>query len=470
MEKGTRTITPDEIAAQRRWIADIREMLPSGSAAGILTFGCQQNVADSQRIAGMMREMGYEITDDLTKCDLIVVNTCAIREHAELKALSRTGQLKHLKAANPRLKIGLCGCMIQQKHRIDDIREKYPYVDFIFGTHMIHRFPEVLYNALSTSKRQISIDQSDGYIAEGIALRRESSYQAFVNIMLGCDNYCTYCVVPYVRGRQRSRRREDIIAEVRGLIESGYREITLLGQNVNSYGLDLPEGERVDFASLIEEVAVIEGDFWVRFMTSHPKDVPDRLIDVIAANEKIERHFHLPLQSGDNRILGLMNRRYTREYYMEIVRKLRGKVGKIALTTDIITGFPSESEEEFERTLKMVDEVGYDNIFSFIFSERKGTPAYSMEGKLPYAVKQARHARLLELHHRRMLEINKSYAGQRLRALVEGKSSKGERIYTARTSTNKLVNFTCERDFTGEFVTVEITKAGLHALSGKIIM
>ncbi|MHC1693732.1 MAG: tRNA (N6-isopentenyl adenosine(37)-C2)-methylthiotransferase MiaB [Eubacteriales bacterium] len=427
-----------------------------------MTFGCQQNEADSERIAGMLRDMGYEIFDMPRDCVVIIVNTCAIREHAELKALSKTGQLKHVKRDNPAAVIGMCGCMVQQEHRKEDIKHKFPYVNFVFGTHMLHRFPEILMGALEGEKRRFEVEDSEGYIAEGLPVRRSSPFKASVTIMYGCDNFCSYCVVPYVRGRERSRDRTQVLEEIRGLVQSGCKDILLLGQNVNSYS----DGT---FASLLEEVCAIEGDFIVRFMTSHPKDASNELIDVIGQNEKIERHFHLPLQSGSNDILKAMNRGYTREYYYSLVEKLRTAAPSIALTTDIIVGFPGETNCDFEDTLELVDRVGFDNMYTFNFSPRKGTPANDLLLQVPPEVKEERFSRLLELQNKKSMEKNNECVGKVLRVLAEGEDKSCRGLLTGRTSGGKLVHFASDTARIGSFVRVKIDKASLHSLNGTVI-
>lgn len=431
----------------------------------IQTFGCQQNEADSERLAGMAQEMGYLWTDDPQAADLILVNTCAVREHAELRTLSITGQFKHLKEAKPSLLIGICGCMVSQEHRRDDIKHKYPYVDFLFGTEHLYRFPEILHDALRRNGRIFCLNEGEGNIAEGLPVRRASAFRAWVSIMYGCNNFCTYCVVPYVRGRERSRRREDVLREVRDLAQQGYREITLLGQNVNSYGNDLHDG--YDFADLLRDVCAVPGDFIVRFMTSHPKDVSNKLIDVIAANPKVARQFHLPLQSGSDRILKEMNRRYDMAHYLEKVAYLRNAVPEISLSTDIIVGFPGETEADFEQTLRAMRQVRYDNIYSFIYSPRRATPAAAMENQIPDKVKKERFARLLEVQTEISRSINASYVGKTVTVLVEGTSKTDDTRLTGRTQGNRLVHFAGDESLIGHETTVRVTHADTYALIGE---
>lgn len=442
---------------------------PLSPKAHIRTYGCQQNEADSERIAGMAAEMGYEITDSAEEADMIIVNTCAVREHAELKALSITGQFKHLKEKKKSLIIGMCGCMVSQEHRKEDIKKKYPYVDFSFGTSMLYRFPEILYTSLTKNKRAFYLDTgSEGNIAEGLPVVRESSFKAWVSIMYGCNNFCTYCVVPYVRGRERSRDREQILSEVSELVSSGYKEITLLGQNVNSYGKDLYEGT-YDFADLLSDICKIEGEFMVRFMTSHPKDASMKLIDTMAENDKIAKQFHLPLQSGSNRVLKAMNRVYTREKYLELVEYMRLRMPDISITTDIIVGFPGESDEDFEDTLDMLRRVRYDNIFSFLYSPRKGTPAASMENTVPPEVKNERFERMLDLQNDISNGKNQVYVNTVQRVLVEGRSKTDVTKLTGRNEKNRLIHFEGDDSLIGTMADILVERAETYALYGKLV-
>ena len=461
-------ISKEEIDRQLGCMAQIRSRIEgTGQKFCVLTFGCQQNEADSERLAGMAEQMGYAVTASPEEADVILVNTCAVREHAELKTLSITGQFKHLKEKKPALLIGMCGCMVSQEHRREDVKTKYPYVDFLFGTSRLYEFPRILLEAMTLKGRVICTLDEESNIAEGLPARRESSFKAWVSIMYGCNNFCTYCVVPYVRGRERSRHREDILREVEELADAGYREITLLGQNVNSYGSDIGDG--YGFTELLNDICRIDGDFLVRFMTSHPKDVPHKLIDTIAANPKIARQFHLPLQAGSNRVLEAMNRRYTRESYLETVSYLREKVPEIALTTDIIVGFPTETEEEFDETLDMLRRVSYDNIYSFIYSPRKGTAAAVMEGQIPDDVKSRRFARLLDVQNEISRGKNRAYVGKTVRVLVEGRSKTDPERLTGRTGQNRLVHFRGDDSLIGRYADVRVTGAETHALFGELI-
>ncbi|MBE6552201.1 MAG: tRNA (N6-isopentenyl adenosine(37)-C2)-methylthiotransferase MiaB [Ruminococcaceae bacterium] len=439
----------------------------------IETYGCQQNEADSEKILGMALEMGYEKTDNKEDADLIIVNTCAVREHAELKALSNTGQLKHIKEKNPSLLIGVCGCMIQQEHRKEDIKMKYPYVDFVFGTNMLDRFPQIMKEVKSRKKRSFFVESYDvnkGEIKEGIPVARAFDHSALVSIMYGCNNFCTYCVVPYVRGRERSRKPECIIEEVRDLAAKGYKEIMLLGQNVNSYGKDIENG--INFAELLRRLCKVEGDFVLKFMTSHPKDATHELIDVMAENKKVERHFHLPLQSGSDRILKIMNRRYTRDAFYSLTEYMKEKIPGISITTDIIVGFPGETEEDFADTLDMMKRIRFDGVFSFVYSKRKGTPAAVMEDQISDEVKKERMGRLLSLQTEIQTEKNREYVGKTIRALVEGESKSNPNRLSARSKEGKLIHFdrfNGSDELVGKFVDIKITSAEAIMLLGEVI-
>ena len=429
----------------------------------VLTFGCQQNVADSEKLLGMAEALGYEATDTPDNAALILVNTCAIREHAEIKALSIVGQYKHLKEKNRSLIIGVCGCMVAQEHRRNQLKNSYPYVDFVLGTSVLHRLPELLAARLGGSRR-IFDGAQECVIAEGLPICRESDYRAWVSIMYGCNNFCSYCIVPYVRGRERSRAPEDIIREVRELVAKGYRDITLLGQNVNSYGHGKDEG--YDFADLLAELDKIEGDFLLRFMTSHPKDATKRLIDVMAEGKHIAHAFHLPLQSGSDAILSKMNRRYTREKYLEILDYMRERMPDIAVTSDIIVGFPGESDADFEDTLSMLARAKFDMIYSFIYSPRKGTPAAEMECQIPREVQNARFSRLLALQEEISLAANEPLLGTRQRVLCDGVSKTDKGMLSGRNEQNKIVFFADDGTPEGEWVEVMIDRVAPFALYG----
>ena len=461
-------ISKEEIEKQKEYMERVRALNGGRELYALVrTYGCQQNEADSERLAGMLEEMGYALTEEEEKADLILVNTCAVREHAELKALSITGQFKHLKEKKRELLIGMCGCMVSQEHRKEDVKHKYPYVDFLFGTTKLYTFPEILYKKIVTGKRQFCIGSVDepGNIAEGLPIHRMSDFKAWLSIMYGCNNFCTYCIVPYVRGRERSRDPEEILKEARALAASGVKEITLLGQNVNSYGKDLPEP--ISFAELLRRVCRIDGDFKVRFMTSHPKDATKELIDVMAENDKIAKAFHLPLQSGSNEILRRMNRNYTAEKYLELVAYMREKMPDIALTSDIIVGFPGETEKDFEDTLRVLEKAQYDNIYSFIYSPRKGTPAAKMPDRVPPEVSSERFARLLDMQMAISNGKNKEYVGKTVRVLVEGYSKTDETKLTGRTEKNRLVHFEGPEELIGRYADIRVTSAETFALFGE---
>ena len=435
-------------------------------ACFVLTFGCQQNEADSEKIAGMAQQMGYDIVADPAQADLIMVNTCAIREHAEKKALSIIGQYKHIKAKNPSLIIGVCGCMTAQSHRRDELKMKYPYVTFTLGTASLHHFPKVLWDVIEQKRRLITVESEEDFtqtVAEGAPIRRESGYRAWVSIMYGCNNFCSYCIVPYCRGRERSRKREDIVREVRELVAEGYREITLLGQNVNSYG----KGTDCDFADLVAELDTIEGDWWLSFMTSHPKDASRKLIDVMAAGKHIARRFHLPMQSGNDRVLKAMNRHYDMAKYLDTVRYMREKMPDVVLTSDIIVGFPGETEEEFADTLKALETVRFDMLYSFIYSPRKGTPAAEWE-QVPDVVKGNRFDRLLATQNAIAAEKNHPMEGKLLRVLCDGESKSNPALYSGRTEGGKIVFFQGTPDTVGKFVNVRIQRTEAFALWGEV--
>ncbi len=447
-----------------KYICSVREIIAGRErCASVITFGCQQNEADSERIRGMLSMMGYTVTDDTDIADVIIINTCAIREHAEMKALSYVGHFKALKSKNPELILGVCGCMAAEEHRVKTIKTSFRHVSFTLEPSMLHRIPELIFTHLTEGSRSFVYNSDDGNSREGIPHLRRSEHSAWVSVMYGCNNFCTYCIVPYVRGRERSRSSKDVIEECRGLVKDGYKEITLLGQNVNSYRAEL------SFAELLEQIALIEGDFVIRFMTSHPKDVSDRLIEVMGKyTGKIAPCFHLPLQSGSNGILKRMNRTYDAEKFFCTVEKLRAAVSDIAITSDIIVGFPGERDSDFEDTLAMLSRVRFDAVYSFIYSKRVGTRAASFEDQVEDDVKSERMRRLLELQTEISLEANLAYVGKTLRSLVISKSRKGEEnLYTARTPQNKMVHFKADKDSIGEFVNIKITSAGAFDLYGE---
>ena len=429
------------------------------------TYGCQQNEADSEKLRGFLAEMGCGFTADEFQADIIVVNTCAVREHAEMRVLGNVGALNHSKKARPGQIIAVCGCMVQQQHMADRIRKSYPIVDLVFGPHELWRFPELLQQVLYRHKRLFRTDESSGVVAEGIPQVRDSSVKAWLSIMYGCNNFCTYCVVPYVRGRERSRLPEDVLREAETLVKSGCRDITLLGQNVNSYGKDL--GLDVDFADLIRMVNDIPGDFLIRFMTSHPKDATEKLFRTMASCEKCAHHIHLPVQSGSDRILKAMNRSYTRRQYLETVAEARRQMPDLVLTTDIIVGFPGETDGDFSDTLSLCEEVRFDAMFTFIYSPRVGTPAAKMPDPFTREEKQRHFDALTELANRISAEKHAAYIGTRQRVLVDGETGRGEYNLSARTNGGRLVHLKGDPELVGRFITVEITDGSTWALYGK---
>lgn len=431
------------------------------------TYGCQQNVSDGEKIGGMLTEMGYLPVSRPEDADLVIYNTCAIRENAEERVFGNVGALKHAKRRNPDMLVGLCGCMMQQQHIADKIRKSYPYVDLVFGTHALARLPELLYRQKTEGVRVFETSDAKGDIVEGLPLQRDGNIKAWLPIMYGCDNYCTYCVVPFVRGRERSRKPEHILAEARDLVARGYKEITLLGQNVNSYGKNL--AQPISFAGLLEQICEIQGDFRIRFMTSHPKDCTRELIDTIARNDKICNHIHLPVQSGSDRILSAMNRKYTTAAYLELIEYAKETIPEVSFTSDIIVGFPGETEEDFDRTLELVRKVKYHSLFTFLFSKRQGTKAAEMEDLTPDEVKTARFNRLLAAQQELGAERYGELVGKAVRVLAEGPGKGGEDMLTGRTESNVIVNFRAPADRIGEFVTVKITQAMNWAVLGDVI-
>jgi len=461
-------VPEEEMTRQDAFMHSVREMNPEADKKyNISTFGCQMNENDSEKLAGMLEAMGYTYTEKLEECDLILYNTCCVRENAELKVYGHLGSLKALKNRRPDMMIALCGCMMQQKDIVDHILKKYRQVDLIFGTHNIHKFPELLYKALSSKTPVADVGSSDGLIAEGMPIRREQGIKAWLTIMYGCNNFCSYCIVPYVRGRERSRRTGDILDEARLLGHQGFKEITLLGQNVNSYGMDLNDGS--SFASLLRSLEKVEGIERVRFMTSHPKDLSDELIYAMRDCSKVCEHLHLPVQAGSNAVLREMNRRYTREHYIGLAGKIRGQVPGIALTTDIIVGYPGESDEDFEQTLDLVERIKFDYVYTFLYSKRTGTPAAEKEDQVCEEDKKRRFDELLSLQNRIGKELNDQLYGRVVEVLVEGPSKNSINMLGGRTRTNKIVNFEGSTDLSGRLVDVRIENSGTWSLMGKLV-
>lgn len=433
----------------------------------IETWGCQMNEEDSEKLSGMLKKMGYIRTESKINADLIILNTCCVRENAELKVYGHLGALKKMKRENPNLIIALCGCMMQQKHMAENIIKKFPFVDIIFGTHNAYKFPQYLNTVRQENSSVVEIQDRETGIVEGIPIDRESTVKAFVTIMYGCNNFCTYCIVPYVRGRERSRNPVNIEDEIKDLVSKGYKEITLLGQNVNSYGKDLVP--KVKFSQLLRRINGIEGLDRIRFMTSHPKDLTEDVIDAVLECDKVCEQIHLPVQSGSNNILKRMNRNYSKEQYLELIYKIRKKIPEAAITTDIMVGFPGESEEDFEETLNLAKEVEYDSAFTFIYSRRKGTPADKLEEQVPENIKHERFNRLVEVVNESSAKKNKVYEGKIEEILVEGLSKNNSAKLMGRTRTGKLVNFQGDVDSIGRLVKVRISKAHSFSLSGKQI-
>ena len=462
-----KVIAPKEISRQKDIMSYVRS-LNEGKClkAFVETYGCQQNVSDSETIMGMLVEMGYTPTDSKEEADFIIYNTCAVRENAELKVYGNLGALKHLKTRKPNVILAVCGCMMQQESVKEQIRKKYKHIDIVFGTHSLYRFPEILSDVVTQNKRVFDVMDSDGAIAEGLPAKKAEGPCAWISVMYGCNNFCSYCIVPYVRGRERSRDKEDILNEVRSVAQNGAKEVTLLGQNVNSYGNDLSED--IDFAELLTMVCRVDGIERVRFMTSHPKDISDKLIDTMAREDKICKQLHLPIQAGNDRVLSAMNRRYTRESYMEKINKIKEKMPGIALTTDIIVGFPGETNEEFQDTLTVLREVEYDTIFSFIYSKRPGTPAAKMDDVISTEDKKRNFDKLLEVQDAISKKKNLEFLGKTVRVLVEGVSKNNPDALMGRTEGGKTVNFEGDKSLIGTFADVEITDAKTWSLTGRI--
>ncbi|MDI9492063.1 MAG: tRNA (N6-isopentenyl adenosine(37)-C2)-methylthiotransferase MiaB [Bacillota bacterium] len=442
----------------------------------IITFGCQMNERDSETLAGMLDTMGYAYTEDKTKADVVLLNTCSVRENADKRFFGVLGQLKHRRLAQPDMTVGVCGCMMQQEHVIAALKEKFPWVDLIFGTHNIHRFPQLLHEVREQHVHLTDIWAEGGAIVEQLPAKRAFSYKAYVNIMYGCNNFCTYCIVPYTRGRERSRQPTEILNEVRRLAESGTKEITLLGQNVNSYGKSRYEAgsycmddgvEGMDFAGLIRAIDKVSGIERIRFMTSHPKDISTDLIRAYGDCEHLCRHIHLPVQSGSDRVLQKMNRHYSRDQYLEIIDRLRKICPSIAVTTDIIVGFPGETEEDFRDTLDLVKKVRYDSAFTFLYSPRKGTPAEHFADQISQEVRHDRFNRLIEEIHRIQGEKSLDYQGKVLPVLVEGPSRTRSDVFTGRTDSSKVVDFPGAPEMTGKILPVRITRARTFSLYGE---
>jgi len=469
LKRTTPVIPAEDIQRQREYCAQLRRLndqKPAPPRAYVDTYGCQQNEADSELLRGMLCEMGYDITDTDQGADVIVINTCAIREHAEQRVFGNVGALVHGKRRNPSQIICLCGCMAQEEHVAQRLRQTYRHVDLVFGPQQLWRFPELLHRVVQRRIRVFETQPDDGAIAEGLPVRRSGTLKAWVSIMYGCNNFCSYCIVPYTRGRERSREPEIILSEIRALAEQGYKDITLLGQNVNSYGKDL-EGDW-DFPALLEAANAVPGEFLLRFMTSHPKDATERLFDVMARCEKVAPVIHLPFQSGNTRVLTAMNRRYTREQYLDKVRALRARIPNVVLTSDVIVGFPGETTEEFEDTLSLIEQVRFDALFTFIYSPRKGTPAAQLPDPMPREEKSANFDRLVEAQNRISLEKHRSYIGAVQRCLIDGPGQDPRNNLTARTAGGRLVHLSGDPALIGRFADIRITDCSTWALFGEL--
>ena len=470
MDTKTTRISPEEIARQGEFCEKIQERLaaqPRAYLAFVDTYGCQQNEADSERLRGYLKSMGYGFTQDENQADVILINTCAIRGHAEDRVFGNIGALVHSKRRHPGQIICVCGCMAQEQQVADRIRESYRHVDLVFGPHALWKFPELFYRVFSRRGRVFENTDEPGSIAEGIPVVRQGNVKAWVSIMYGCNNFCTYCIVPDVRSRERSRLPEDVLAECRGLVEEGYKDITLLGQNVNSYGKDL--GLDMDFADLLAQINDIPGDCLIRFMTSHPKDASQKLFETMARCEKIAPVFHLPVQAGNDRVLKAMNRVYDRATYLDKVKRLREQIPDVVITSDIIVGFPGETTPEFEDTLSLIEEVEYDALFTFIYSPREGTPGAKMPDPMPMAEKKANFQRLVDAQNAISAKKHAAYMGKTLRCLIDGVCEEEGFALTARTPGNRLVRVKeGDESLIGTFQNVTVTGANTWSLWGEL--
>ena len=457
--------TKNKVMIKKYEIKDEFKKLGLGKTYFIKTYGCQMNVHDSENIKAILEQMGFKEVSSMDQADLILLNTCAIRENAHNKVFGMIGRLKHMKEEKPNIITGICGCMAQEEVVVNEILDKYRFLDIVFGTHNINELPMILAKAMHQNKIEVDVKTTEGDIIENMPVKRDSKYKAWVNIMYGCDKFCTYCIVPYTRGKQRSRRFEDIINEVESLKKDGYKEVTLLGQNVNAYGKDL--GLDYDMSDLLEGVANT-GIERVRFVTSHPWDFTDKMIEVIGKYPNIMPYIHLPLQSGSDRILKLMGRKYTKESYLELFDKIKKTVPNASITTDIIVGFPGETEEDFLETLDVVNRCKYDSAFTFIFSPREGTPAAKMKDDTPFSVKEERLHRLNEVVNKYALEANQKYLGKVVSVLLENVSDKDEGMLAGYTDTMKLVNVKAPKDMLGKIVDVKITDVKTWSMDGEI--
>lgn len=447
-------------------IAEVMEIRKRGEKplAYIRTYGCQQNVADSEKIKGMLAIAGFDFVDAPDDADFILFNTCAVREHAEDRVFGNVGALKALKRRYPQTLIALCGCMMEQEHIANRIYKSFPFVSLVFGTHSLHHFPELVYSSIVNGKRVFERGNDDNKLYEGLPIKRDGTFKGWLPIMYGCNNFCTYCIVPYVRGRERSREKNVIVSEARDMINKGYKDITLLGQNVNSYGKTIENG--VNFSQLLKEIDSIDGDYWLRFMTSHPKDCSKELIDTISEGAHISRHLHLPFQSGSDRILKAMNRHYDRKKYLEIINYAKEKIHGLSLTSDIIVGFPGETYEDFKATLSLIREVEFTSLFTFIYSPRVGTPAAKMDDPIPYSEKSKWFQELLAVQEEIAAKRCASMVGSIEKVLIEEEGKNG--VLNGRTSGNIIVELEAPKETIGTFQNVKITKARNWILKGEL--
>ena len=471
MPAKIKKVSDEELEVQRQFAHKVNELTSkrysSKPLACVVTYGCQQNVADSEHIKGMLEAMGYGFTEERTQAKLIIFNTCAVREHAEDRVFGNVGALKKYKLANPDVVIALCGCMMQQQHIAEKIKKSFPFVDLVFGTHVVYKVPELIYSALTKNRRVFELPDVEGVIAEGIPVKRDNDKKAWIPIMYGCNNFCSYCIVPYVRGRERSREVEDVVKEFKSLVDDGYKEITLLGQNVNSYGKDLEP--RVTFSQLLRTLNELDGDFRIRFMTSHPKDCTKELIETMAECDKVATHLHLPFQSGNDRVLKAMNRSYTREKYLSLINYAKELMGdELSITSDIIVGFPGETYEEFCDTKSLVEEIKATSLFTFIYSPRKGTPAAEMDDPVPYEEKSKWMRELLALQERISGEQMALHKGKVFKCFVYGKGKQGDNYLAARTDGNLIIEFVGDEGLIGTFQKIKVTEPLTYVMLGEL--
>ncbi|WP_298653949.1 tRNA (N6-isopentenyl adenosine(37)-C2)-methylthiotransferase MiaB [uncultured Eubacterium sp.] len=471
MPAKIKKVSDEELEVQRQFAHKVNELTSkrysSKPLACVVTYGCQQNVADSEHIKGMLEAMGYGFTEERTQAKLIIFNTCAVREHAEDRVFGNVGALKKYKLANPDVVIALCGCMMQQQHIAEKIKKSFPFVDLVFGTHVVYKVPELIYSALTKNRRVFELPDVDGVIAEGIPVKRDNDKKAWIPIMYGCNNFCSYCIVPYVRGRERSREVKDVVKEFKALVDDGYKEITLLGQNVNSYGKDLEP--KVTFSQLLRTLNELDGDFRIRFMTSHPKDCTKELIETMAECDKVATHLHLPFQSGNDRVLKAMNRSYTREKYLSLINYAKELMGdELSITSDIIVGFPGETYEEFCDTKSLVEEIKATSLFTFIYSARKGTPAAEMDDPVPYEEKSKWMRELLALQERISGEQMALHKGKVFKCFVYGKGKQGDNYLAARTDGNLIIEFVGDEGLIGTFQKIKVTEPLTYVMLGEL--